>query len=99
MQCDKTDLVYSLRLLRARCDRPRGCRPPEQGDELAPSDHSITSSARRSNEVGMSMPSALAVLRLTIVSNLVARSTGISDGLVPLRILSTNVAARRNWWR
>src|SRR5262245_1669181 len=55
-------------------------------------------SPHRPEEVGMgasSSPSALAVLRLMISSNFVGRSTGRSAGLAPLRILSTNTAARR----
>src|SRR5262249_13163472 len=58
--------------------------------------HSITSSARSRIDVDTSIPSALAVLRLTIVPNLVDRSTGRSLGFAPFTILSTNVAARRN---
>jgi len=33
-------------LLRAHRERPHRCRPADQPDELAPSHHSITSSAR-----------------------------------------------------
>src|SRR5215475_15910360 len=54
---------------------------------------SITSSARASSVGGISSPSALAVLRLMTDANLVPCSTGISLGLVPLRILSTKAAA------
>jgi len=36
------------RLLRARRERPRGCRAAQQRDELAAPNHSITSSARAS---------------------------------------------------
>ena len=43
----------------------------------------------------MLMPSVFAVLPLTTVSKVVACSKGISAGLVPLSILSTKVAARR----
>src|SRR5262245_19437961 len=57
----------SIALLRACHERPR-CRPTEQRDELAASDHSITSSARASSVGGTSRPSALAVLRLTTSS-------------------------------
>ena len=57
--------------------------------------HSITSSARASSVGGTVRPSALAVFRLMISLNLVARSTGRSAGLVPLRILSTKWAKRR----
>jgi hypothetical protein len=52
-------------------------------------DHSIISSARTSNEGGMVRPSALAVFMLIASSNLVGCSTGTSEGLAPLRILST----------
>ena len=58
--------------------------------------HSITWSARSSNDRGIDKPSALAVLRLITNSNLVGCSTGSSAGLAPLSILSTYVAARRN---
>ena len=51
--------------------------------------HSITSSARASNEGGTVRPSALAVLRLTTSSNLVGCAIGKSAGLLPLKILST----------
>src|SRR5262245_19187373 len=51
--------------------------------------HSITSSARARNVSGMTRPSALAVLRLMISSNLVGKVTGRSAGLAPLSILST----------
>src|SRR5262249_48369584 len=64
------DPPHSLALLRARCKRPRGSRTAEQRDELAPS-HSITSSARASSIAGTTRPSAFAVLRLMISSNLV----------------------------
>src|SRR4029077_9889888 len=58
--------------------------------------YSITSSARSRNDSGIIRPSALAVVRLRTNSNLVGCSTGISPGLVPRRILSTNSAVRRN---
>ena len=48
--------------------------------------HSITSSARASNDGGMTRPSALAVLRLMTSSNWVGCSTGRSTGLTPARI-------------
>src|SRR5215470_11040187 len=78
-------------LLRARRERPSG--RTDERDERAPSYHSITSSARASTVVGMSMPSALAVLRLITSSNLVGCSTGRSAGS-PFRILSTYAALR-----
>jgi hypothetical protein len=63
MQAD----VQTMRVLRARRQRPRRCRASEQRDELAPLHllaHSITSSARAITVAGTSRPSALAVLRL-----------------------------------
>src|SRR5262249_32581965 len=56
------------RLLRRRCERPRGCRAAEQRDERA-AIHSITSSARAMSVGGTVMPSARAVLRLITSSN------------------------------
>src|SRR5262245_145956 len=61
----------------------------------SPSHHSITSSTSASTLGGISRPSALAVLRLTINSNLVDCSTGRSVGVVPRRIRSAYSAARR----
>ena len=74
------------RLLRPRRERPRRHRAAEQRNELPPSHHSITSSARASSVGGTSRPSALAVLRLITSSNLVDCRTGRSAGLAPLRI-------------
>jgi len=51
--------------------------------------HSITLSARSSNDSDMVRPIALAVLRLMTSSYLDACSTGRSADLTPLRILST----------
>src|SRR5262245_3303919 len=76
--------------------RRRDNRAAEQRDELATPDHSITSSARASSIGGISMPSALAVLRFTTSSKRVGCSTGSSAGLAPLIILSTYTAARRH---
>src|SRR5262249_17354785 len=59
--------------------------------------YSITWSARPSTDCGIVRPSALAVLRLITNSNLVGCSTGRSAGLAPLRILSTYVAACRQF--
>jgi hypothetical protein len=58
--------------------------------------HWITSSARSSSDCEIVMPSAFAVLRLMPSSNSLGCSTGRSAGLAPLRILSTNSAARLN---
>src|SRR5215467_12888102 len=56
---------------------------------------SMTWSARPNTDGGIVTPSALAVLRLIISSNLVGCSIGRSPGLAPLRILSTYRPARR----
>src|SRR5262249_20269254 len=77
------------RLLRARRERPRCRRAAEQRNELAAAAHSITSSAIASSVLGMAMPRALAVLRLTTNSNLVGCSTGMSAGFSPLRTRPT----------
>src|SRR6516165_3308863 len=76
-------------LLRARRERPSGRRAAEQRDEIAPSDHSITSSARRRIEVGSSTPIAFAVFRLTANSKFAVCSTGSSAGCAPRRIFAT----------
>ncbi len=55
--------------------------------------YSITSSARPDKGSGTVIPSALAVLRFTISSTLVARCTGRSAGLSPLRIHSITWSA------
>src|SRR5205823_10567101 len=81
-------------LLPARRERPCRRRAAEKRDELA-AYHSITSSARKRIEVGSSMPMALAVLRLTVNSNRLGCSIGMSPTLAPLRILATCVAACR----
>src|SRR5262245_2977708 len=73
-------------LLRARRERPRGCRAAQQRDELAPSHHSITSSARASQVVGTSIPGVLAVCVLITNSNFVGGFTGIAVGFAPLRM-------------
>src|SRR4029079_2931475 len=57
--------------------------------------YSITSSARASNVGGTSRSNALAVLRLMTSAYLVGFCTGISATLAPLRIYSTQDAARR----
>src|SRR6516165_2009899 len=74
------------RLLRACSKRPRSRRSAEQSDEIAPPNHSITSSASESRLSEILTSSALAVLRLITVSNLVGCSTGRSAGFAPLRI-------------
>ena len=51
--------------------------------------YSITSSARASSVGGTVRPSALAILRLMVRSNLVGCSIGMSAGFAPRNILST----------
>jgi hypothetical protein len=51
--------------------------------------YSITTSERASRVGGISMPSALAVLRLIVSSNLAGCSTGRFAGSAPFKILST----------
>src|SRR5262245_49946188 len=77
------------RLLPARSDRPRRRRAAEQRDELATTDHSITSSARANSVGGTMRPIALAVLRLITNSYLVGCWIGRPAGFSPLRIRST----------
>src|SRR5262245_57041351 len=61
-------------------------RAAEQRDEFAPTDHSITSSARASSIGGTSRPSNRAVEALMTSSNLVDWTTGSSSGFAPLRM-------------
>src|SRR5215469_10719710 len=77
-----TDDRYAA-LLSASHHRPK--RNANERDELAPP-HSITSSARASRVGGTTSPNVLAVCRLMTSSNLVARKTGRSAGLSPLRM-------------
>src|SRR5262249_23480281 len=88
------DAPHPLALLRARRERPRR-RAAEERDEVAPLNHSITSSARSIIDGGMARPSAVAVLRFTTISNLVGNCTGRSPGFSPRRMRSTYEAARR----
>src|SRR5262245_50660485 len=83
-----TDAPDFRPLLPMRRNRPSR-RAAEQRDDLAPPDHSITSSARVSSVDGTDKPRALAVVRLMTRSNLIGCSTGTSAGFAPRRILST----------
>src|SRR5712691_2797013 len=76
------------RLLRARRERPHSGRAAEKRDELPPSHHSITSSARPSSVGGTSRSSALAALRLTTNSYFVGCCAGRVAGFSPLRMRS-----------
>jgi hypothetical protein len=66
-----------------RCARMRG--------------YSITSSARTRNDSEITSPIDLAVLRLTSKSSRTGSSIGKLPAFAPLRILSTNAAARRKF--
>src|SRR5262249_9602700 len=77
--------LAALALLRPRRYWPSR-RAAEQCDELTAPHHSITSSARASNAGGTSRRNALAVRRLMMNSNLLARSIGSSAAFSPLRI-------------
>src|SRR5262249_28915864 len=87
-----TDRGNSPALLRARRERPGGCRTKQRDERAA--FHSITSSASNRNGSEIVRPRALAVLRLMTSSNFVGCSAGSSAGLAPLRILSTYAALR-----
>src|SRR6516164_3348254 len=73
-------------LLRPRRQRPCRRRAAEERDELAPADHSITSSAVASSVGGTVSPSILAIWALITNSNLLDCTTGRSAGFAPLRI-------------
>src|SRR5262249_13277121 len=88
-----------LRLLRSRRKRPRRRCAPEQPDEIAPSDHSITSSARVRSMGGTARPMAFAAFKLITSSSCVGNSIGSSAGVAPLEILSMYTATRRAFAR
>lgn len=80
----------AVRRTASRCSVARRTeRQQFDGPQSAGNDHSITRSVRRRTAGGIVMPSALAVLRLMIVSNFAARSKGMSPGLAPLKMRST----------
>src|SRR5262245_26426466 len=83
---EHADAPHPLALLRPCRERPRRRCAAEQRDQLAPPDHSITSSARASSVAGISRPKIRAVCALMTSSNLVDCSTGKSAGLAPLRM-------------
>src|SRR5262249_47528784 len=86
IRCEHADAAHPVWLLRARRERPRGCRTAKKGDELAPPNHSITSSASASSLSGISRWRAFAVVRLITNSNLVGCTTGRLAGFSPLRM-------------
>ena len=73
----------------ARRERPRSRCAAEQRDELAPPDHSMTSSARARSGSGIVRPSALVAFRLITSSTFVDCWTGRSAGFSPLRMRPT----------
>jgi hypothetical protein len=85
---EHADAPNAVALLRPRRKRPRR-RAPKPCDELAPPDHSITSSARSRIDCGTVRPSALAVLRFTAISYFTGNCTGRSPGFSPRRMRST----------
>src|SRR5262249_7875924 len=85
---DKAD-HWQRWLLRARRERPGGCRAADKRDELAAGAHSITPAALASQASGAVRPSAFVVLRLITSSYFVGACTGRSAGFSPLRMRST----------
>src|SRR5262249_12943965 len=76
-------------LLRARRERPRrrpAAEQPDEGAALHLGGLSITSPVRAESVGGPSIPSAFAVFRLMMSSNLVDCTTGRSAGFSPLRM-------------
>ena len=59
--------------------------------------HRKISSARDASDCGMTSPCTFALARFRARANLIGCSTGMSAGLLPRKIRSTNSAARRNW--
>src|SRR5262249_21867765 len=74
--------------------RSTDCRAAEETASVD-ADHWIHWVTCAAMSGGMLRPSACAVLTLTARSYFVGSSTGRSEGLAPLRILSTKPAARR----
>jgi hypothetical protein len=86
---ENPDAPHAVALLRPRHARPRPRRAAEQGDELAPPYHSMTSSARTSTISGTARPSAFAVFRFRTVSYFPGTCTGKLAGFSPRRMRST----------
>src|SRR5215471_20100711 len=70
---DYADAPHPFALLRPHRERPSRRRATEHRDELAPCDHSITSSAMARRFGGIAMSKILAVCKLMTSSNLLAR--------------------------
>jgi hypothetical protein len=79
----KSDICFTTESGHVRCNY--GC--PLWANSGHCTSYSISSSARPISVFGTVRPSALAVLRLMINSNLVACTTGNSAGFSPLRTL------------
>ena len=80
------DQSTTLRVDSSSTDDPR-LRAALPGSDISQR-HSINSLARSRNVSGIVSPSALAVVRLIMRSNLVGCSTGMSAGFAPRKILS-----------
>src|SRR5215475_2278783 len=82
----RREIFQEKRTTRACC---RNIDPVKTASVRGGRPHSITLLARnRMEDMAVSTPRALAVLRFTASSNLVGRSTGRSAGLSPCKILS-----------
>ena len=86
---EEADPRHLPRLLRLGHQRRGEEAQGDRTEELAAVHYWMTSSARASTDGGMVRPSVFAVFKLMTNSIFSARSTGNSDGLAPLRILST----------
>ena len=84
-------ILAALRSAATRMPRSVGGSPNERGHlpEAVRQRHWIISSARNSSDCGRVGPSAFAVFKLMVSSNLDGCSTGRSAAFAPLRILST----------
>ena len=85
----ETDAVNLSGLLRTNGERRGENTESNTTDESTAVHHWITSSARSSNGCGIVSPSAFAVLRLMMSSNVLACPIGRSPGFAPLRMRST----------
>src|SRR5262249_14856352 len=88
-QHEHADPPHAVALLRPRRERPSNGHSAEKSDELAPPNHSITSSARSIIDGGTVRPSAVAVARFPTISNFAGNCAGGSLGFPPRRMRST----------
>src|SRR5262249_4180141 len=94
VQSDRSNLAHGWLPFAADSIRQQFGTQMPQGDH--PPHHSMTCSAPASSILGITMPRALAVLRLITSSNLVGACTGRSAGSAPRRMRLTYSDARRN---